>query len=250
MFIQFENSFIEADMPNKIILLLTLMKFRLSMAGELITSIESLASGIGYLPNSKKGHINEDIKTCLEWLELHNYIFVLDKSVATVRPKELFIIQINRDNDIFMSDSVKNNFVQFRYSEFEKIANWKTLNNKGYLTLMFLNIKKRMNLSDIGNGYSYPSQERLSLECGLSARGKISSSLINDLVNMKLLYRFNAGSYLTRDGDRRNANTLYSLEPIDKKSALIELCTYYHVKNFNPIAKPYNKIKKENKVSE
>ena len=187
------------------------------MLGQLNTTIDILVKSIGYIPNYHKGKINETVLQQLNYLVHEKYI-TTSISLDVVKPKECFTISINGENNIFDMSTGKNEtkpFVMLTYHEFEVITQTKTTSDKGILIKAFLHIKKRINLNNYSEQFTYCSQELLSKECGTS-RGYSIQTPINDLVSIGVLYEYTTGSYTDLNGTKRNAPNIYILLKMTK----------------------------------
>lgn len=253
VFVIYDKDFIaQRDLDNKLLSLLSCIHLGASLDGEYVTTIEHTVMSMGYKPDSHKGKINEHVISLLEWLETENRIFILPKSIHDIRATDIFTIKINLDNNIFDRDEDKQ-FVTFTKSEFRAIASANTKSDKSLVMRVWLNIKKRWDMTD-KTPYARPSQKTIAKECGIS-KGSQTDNPIEDLKTVKLLYEHITGSYVvpsgSKEGNRVNAPNVFSNSPIDPYVANRYMLDWYRERyketldKFDPVARPGAKIKRD-----
>lgn len=139
---------------NKLLLLFAFLGINSTRSGKVISSLEYTIWQMGYKPNQHKNRINSEIVSLLSELIQNDYISV-NCDINQVKPKELFVIQINRRKNPF---DVLNNYVLLTESEFYKITQLSTdIVGKDTLLRIFLVIKSFINNDSALPQIGYPS---------------------------------------------------------------------------------------------
>lgn len=168
-----------------------------------------IVEGIGCKPDYHKDKVNEKVIKSLDWLEEHNYIFVLTNIHKNkFSHGECFRIQINDSNNIFDIDK---DFVILEEKEFDKLIESKTKIDKHKILNVFLNIKKYMSFDKERPTICYPSHKTLCNDCRISSTG-VMNNIIAELIRIGLLYTYNSGQYIDNKGNVKFSNNFYALQ--------------------------------------
>jgi hypothetical protein len=127
--------------------------------------------------------------------------------------------------------------------------------NKDIMLRVFLNIKKRICMSDDTPKICYVTHKKLCSDCSITSTGSVNKAIC-DLEKLGILYVYRTGSYVV-DGETRNMFNYYA---VDKKELDEAYCDAeakqwlkdhrgIEVKKFDPIAKPNTKKKVDIDIS-
>lgn len=211
----------EKQTKNRLLLIMAYLKINSALNGSIGISINMLVQNIGYIPNTRKNRINDKVISSIKWLEDKKYILIeteleIDKESKIRKCKEFdklrssdcFIIHINNESPFF---NPQKNYVILNETEFVTLVQYPTVLDRQDLLNVYLNIKKFINFSSDSDKLCYPSHTTLCRDCKISSTGSMNK-LIDELVAMGLLYKYNAGKYEDTNGNTKFANNFYALE--------------------------------------
>lgn len=218
-FVNFDKHFImKKCVSGKLLLVMAYIRLFASYSGKVLLCVDYLASALGYIPNRKAGKINENIIEALEWLKEQQYInYSVDLKEGRNNSK-CFVCNINKDKNIFdmVDDTGKiKSFVQLTECEFEKIVN-STYKRKDWLISVFLHMKKRICLNglSVDSAYCFASLEKIASDANRNVSISKSSvaNVIDELVELELLFEHITGSYIDCRGKMKQAVNFYAIE--------------------------------------
>ena len=198
----------DSDIDEKFFSLVTLLRCTCNSRGSLCTSIHRLVNSIGYTPNRNKGKINDVVKNMLIDLETQGYIFILDNLEKT-KVNDCLEIRLNGKHEFW---NTENPFTQFYLEDYEKIINTKTSVDKSRLIRIYLFIKKHLNTASWSEPFVFVCIRSIANGLNLS-RGTNICQAIKELVACGVLYTYDVGSYIDKNGTRKNVTTYYAFEP-------------------------------------
>ncbi len=241
VFVNFNTDLLkDKTLNDKWFLIVSYIWIHASRSGILNTTLAHIALSIGYKLNRNENKINDVIKAILIMIINQDYITVYkqfdnnndnnindSKIVYDLKPKDLFQIQINANNNLC---DVKSNFVQITETEFIQLTQSKIKVDRGTLFKVFLVIKSTLNNDDSkGAKIGYPSMERIKKMCNVKSKNTVDNAIEN-LKNIKILYEHITGSYFNEDTQKwRNAINVYALsqEELDKVNCDEVVISYY-----------------------
>lgn len=234
LFVMYEKEFIKRkDIDDRVLLVLAFLMLNVNARGKVGTTLENIINNIGYIPNRNSGKINDIIIGQLKWLQKNKYIFI--NTGETITPKGYLEIQINKRNNIFDMKTIDSNgeiktkpHVSLTEREYKKITTSKTKANKGILIRVFLSIKSYISFDKYSPNICFPSQLTIAKNCGLKSVGYTVNNAIKELVKMRILFEHVTGGYKDKDGNVRNANNVYAVEPAQLKVANQIMLDYYN----------------------
>lgn len=221
-FIMFDKKFItEKQTKNRLLLIMAYLKTNSALNGSVGISINMLVQNIGYVPNTRKNRINDKVISSIKWLRDKNYIsieteFEVDKESKIRKSKEFnrlrssdcFIIHINNESQFF---NPQKNYVILTETEFVTLVQYPTVLDRQDLLNVYLNIKKFINFGGDSDKLCYPSHITLCRDCKISSTGSMNK-LIDELIAIGLVYKYNSGQYKDANGNTRSVNNFYALE--------------------------------------
>lgn len=206
------------------LLVASYLKLNSPLNNNIGTSINIIAEKIGYKPDNHKNKINDKIKETLTLLIDQKDIFIESRLFWSNKTKwiqkdillsdlvatECIVIHINEDSKLFYTDD---QYVVLTETEFLTIVQsaTKTRIDREEILNVYLNIKKFMNFDKNSASLCYPSHTTLCRDCNISSTGAMNN-IINCLIDMGLLYKYNSGRFKDNNDNVRYANNFYALE--------------------------------------
>lgn len=266
LFVGIDRQFLEECSSKKIMVYIYLGRFR-SWADNIITlTIEHLVRYFGYIPNNDKGKINSQFREVLQeyidsgFIETDVNITGAGKvgSADYVKPigaKEIFsikIVNIDMFKIVVDPDNYSGSgFVQLNFKELDTIlANDKKSCTKPDLIMCYLAIKQYINFGTEGQKIAFPTIDTIGNV--IDRHSKSVSSLIDELVDMKLLFRKNCGAYIKKRYGTittRNFPIVYALEEEYLCQSDTVLKDYFKYDELIPFIEPPHKGKKSKESS-
>jgi len=186
--------------------------------GYIYLDINNLVKYYGYSPSTKENGINTIFKSSLHKMITNNSISLINEN--SNNKQSIYTLKFIKENNIPVCINFKSNFVILEDSEINTILNY-YLNNKSktksYIDntiYLYLIIKKFMNFHEENIPYGYPSLENLHDYSKLSKQSILNTIAI--LKDMNLIYTYNLGTYITKNGIVKNYPLIYTLQPINE----------------------------------
>ena len=229
----FSKDFIKQkrNKKEKLLLVSSYLKLNSPLSGNIGLSINILVEKIGYKPDTHEGKINDKIKASLSSLVKTQDICIesrlswrakekwkqVDTLINDLKATDCAIIHINEDSKLFYPED---QYVVLTDTEFTTITQSCVKTDREDILNAYLNIKKFMSFDKDSKQLCYPSHTTLCKDCNISSTGAMNN-IINDLIDIGMIYKYNSGKYRDKTGKVKYANNFYAL---DDKTLNAEVC--------------------------
>lgn len=260
LYIGIDRQFLFDCSTKKVMVYIYLARFRSWADNILYLTIEHLVKYFGFKPNNDEGKINSQFRDILQEFIDAGYITTsvivkgigISKNKDYIKPvgaKDLFSIKVV-DKNLFKMvvdpDNYKGSgFVQLTMSEMDTMLDNMTV-SKSDLIMCYLAIKQYINMGESHHKIAFPTIDTIGGV--INRQSKAVGKLIDELINLKLLYKKNCGAYKkTRYGNTeiKNFPIVYALEEKYLCQTDTVLADIFKYDELVPFIEPPHKDKKD-----